>query len=172
MEVSCLPPQSLLHSPHLSKSTFFTKPPFPLPRGPAFHTSLSLLLSQLTLKISSHSLALSHSTAVSRHTTSSPPAQQDPPGVPYSNSWCYRHPSRPHSASYYLFTGPELAPVFLFPWQLNLHFFIVHKGQRNWLLCHPFASKNSSLFPWLCWLFLSLLVFELLSLFTRRVEFY
>lgn len=158
MEVSCLPPQSLLHSPHLSKSTFFTKPPFPLPRSPAFHTSLSLLLSQLTLKISSHSLALSHSAAVSCHTTSSPPAQQDPPGVPYSNSWCCRHPSRPHPASYYLFTGPELAPVFLFPWQLNLHFFIVHKGQRNWPLCHPFASKNSILFPWLYTLLFALSV--------------
>lgn len=169
-------PSSWVSPPHFPsvQINLCYKASFPLPRGSLSSISLSPLLSQLIHNIFPHLLALSHSAAVSPLSCSTAPVHlwhsrilqvhlTETPGVADSSLV-------PTPYSYYLLTGLELVPVFLRSWQMNLLFFWSTRARE---ICF-FATHSSPItaitflgFTCFCSLLLSLLVFELLSLFTR-----
>lgn len=150
------------------------KASLPLPRGALSSISLSPLPSQLIHKISPHLLALSHSAAASPPSCSTAPVHlwhsrilqvylTETPDVADS-------PLVPTPYSYYLLIGLELVPVFLLCWQMNLLFFFWSTRAREicFFATHlsPITAISFLSFTCFCSL-LSLLVFELLSLFNR-----
>lgn len=117
------------------------KPPSPLPELLCL-PHVSLLLSQLTHKPS--------------------PSPLHCP-IPQQSPWALLLSGTAESCR-------SLPQCFCFPGSSISAWFLVHRGQRNFLFCSSSVTGSIGLLAWLCipcWLPLSLLMLELLSLFPR-----